>query len=627
MEASDHIVRGIGANRGQPVGRLLMDAGKLDAADTCDALTRAWAHKQPLSDILLADALIHPKDLRDAQAQHYGVQALDLDRHKPDPACVALLPGETCLALGVVPWICIGELLVVATSRPEAFQDLDLPLDDPVIMAVATESDIHAIVGAHHGHVLAMEAERRCPSEHSCRDLNRMTPQGRVIMGIIGLLGLATLALVPGLFFGVALLLACGSLVAAQVMKSAALLANLLRPSAAEPALVLPPLQDLPRVSLLVPLFHEQNIADKLVQRLEKLTYPRHLLEVALILEDDDYLTKATLETTRLPAWCRTITVPAGTIRTKPRALNYALPFTRGDIVGIYDAEDAPAADQLYRVASHLSRAPPDVGCVQGILDFYNPHANWVSRCFTVEYASWFRVLLPGMTRLGLTIPLGGTTVFFRRSALETVGGWDAHNVTEDADLGLRLARYGYRTELLPSTTYEEANNRFWPWVRQRSRWLKGYGLTWWVHSRRPLKLWRDLGTKRFLGVQTLLLGTLAQFALAPLLWSFWLVVFDLPHPLEPVLTPAMHMLLVSLFLCSEGLSLIVGLVAVSRTRHKNLHVWVPTLFLYFPLGSLAMYKALWETVCRPFYWDKTDHGRSAPDRLTTGFANQASGG
>jgi hypothetical protein len=135
------------------------------------------------------------------------------------------------------------------------------------------------------------------------------------------------------------------------------------------------------------------------------------------------------------------------------------------------------------------------------------------------------------------------------------------------------------------------------------------------------------LGTKRFLGVQTLLLGTLAQFALAPLLWSFWLVVFGLPHPLAPVLTPAMHMLLVSLFLCSEGLSLIVGLVAVSRSRHKHLHVWVPTLFLYFPLGSLAMYKALWETVCRPFYWDKTDHGRSAPDRLTTGFANQASGG
>ena len=299
---------------------------------------------------------------------------------------------------------------------------------------------------------------------------------------------------------------------------------------------------------------------------------------------------------------------------TKPRALNYALHFARGQIIGIYDAEDAPSPDQIERIVTHFSAAPPEVGCLQGILDFYNPRANWLSRCFAVEYASWFRVLLPGLSKLGLTVPLGGTTVFFRREVLEKLGGWDSYNVTEDADLGVRLARHGYRTELVATVTREEANNRLWPWVRQRSRWLKGYALTWWVHSRRPLRLLRDLGWRRFLGVQALFLTTLMQFTLAPLLWSFWLIVIGLPHPLDPWLSRMTLGALTVLFLSAEAVSILIGIAAISRSPHRNLLLWVPTLFAYFPLGTLAVYKALWEAMTRPFYWDKTQHGHSSPD-------------
>jgi cellulose synthase/poly-beta-1,6-N-acetylglucosamine synthase-like glycosyltransferase len=194
------------------------------------------------------------------------------------------------------------------------------------------------------------------------------------------------------------------------------------------------------------------------------------------------------------------------------------------------------------------------------------------------------------------------------------VGGWDAHNVTEDADLGMLLARRGYRTDVIPTVTREEANNRAWPWIRQRSRWLKGYAITWWVHSRRPRALWRDLGPWRFLGVQALFLTTLAQFVLAPVLWSFWLILLGLPHPLDGVLTDESRRVLIGAFLSAEAVSLAFGILALARSPHRRLIPWVPTLFLYFPLGTFAIYKALWEVLRKPFYWDKTDHGHSAPD-------------
>ena len=326
-------------------------------------------------------------------------------------------------------------------------------------------------------------------------------------------------------------------------------------------------------------------------------------------------MTRDALARTALPPWMRQILVPPGTVRTKPRALNYALDFCRGSIVGVYDAEDAPAPDQLRRVVRRFRESPPEVACLQGVLDFYNARTNWLSRCFTIDYATWFRIVLPGIARLGLVIPLGGTTLFFRRSALERLGGWDAHNVTEDADLGLRLARHGYRCELIDSVTEEEANCRAIPWIRQRSRWLKGYALTWISHMRRPGLLLRDLGLWKFMGVQILFLGTLSTFLLAPLVWSFWLLPFGLPHPLAGIVPWWLFVALGSAFLLTELVNIAASAVAVSSTRHRWLIPWVPTMHFYYPLGALASWKALVEMVVRPFYWDKTAHGLYGPER------------
>lgn len=371
----------------------------------------------------------------------------------------------------------------------------------------------------------------------------------------------------------------------------------------------------LPKVSVLVPLLNEKEIAGKLVQRLTRLTYPKSLLEVVLVLEQHDTVTRDTIARTELPSWISVIEVPsANRLTTKPRALNYALDFCRGSIIGVWDAEDAPEPDQIEKVVTRFQDAPENVACLQGVLDYYNPKTNWISRCFTIEYATWWRMILPGVAQLGLVIPLGGTTLFFRRNILEKLCGWDAHNVTEDADLGIRLARHGYVTELIPTVTFEEANCRAWPWVKQRSRWLKGFAITWLVHMRAPRALLRDLGFIRFMGVQTLLLATFAQFAFAPLLWSFWITLAGFEHPVALTLGAPVALGMAWFFFCSEIINLGISMVAVSRREHRHLMAYVLTLPLYFPMAAISAYKAMKEIVVEPFYWDKTEHGVTPPD-------------
>lgn len=225
-------------------------------------------------------------------------------------------------------------------------------------------------------------------------------------------------------------------------------------------------------------------------------------------------------------------------------------------------------------------------------------------------------MVLPALHRLGWAVPLGGTTVFFRRTMLEEVGAWDAHNVTEDADLGMRLARNGYRTDLLQSTTMEEATCRPRPWIKQRSRWLKGYAITWAVHMRRPSDLWRELGPWRFIGFQVLFLGSLASTVLAPVLWSFWLLAFDLPHPLRGLIPDVMGFVVMMSLFCAAVLGGVANGLALKRLRIEYLRPWIPVVHLYFPMATVAMAKALAELLVCPFFWDNTDHGVSAPDEV-----------
>lgn len=531
----------------------------------------------------------------------------------PDPALIARLDPVFALTEGLLPWRRAGAATVVLCAAPRRalahLPRLEEELGGPVRLARVSPAALSEALGRLVARPLALRAETRRPAQASSRSLPGERLRAAAI-AVTGGLGVSALLWPAGTLAGLSALAALVLLLLAA-LRLAAVVAALRRDPADAGAEVVP--AHLPVVSLLVPLYRETEIADTLLARIGALDYPRVRLDLCLIVEDDDHLTRLALEATRLPPWARIIEVPEGTLRTKPRALNYALEFARGSIIGIYDVEDSPAPDHLRRVAATFARRGPRTACLQGALDYFNWRSNWIARCFTLEYAGWFRVLLPGLERLGLALPLGGTTLFLRREALEAVGGWDAHNVTEDADLGVRLARAGYRTEMIPITTEEEANARLWPWIRQRSRWLKGYAVTWAVHMRDPVALWRDLGARGFWGFQVMFAGTLLQFALAPVLWSFWLVPLGLPHPLALILPPGVLVALSILFLASQVLDLAFAWTGARRSGKPGLAAWAPMLILYFPFATLALYRGLWELIGQPYRWDKTAHGLHRP--------------
>lgn len=577
------------------------------------ALDRQARCDLPLGEILVAQGALSEAGLLDALATQFGTRALAPEECNPDPALAPLLPAALAIRLGAVPLRRAGAAVVVMTNRPEQGELIREALDHdgPVLLALASGTEMQAALTRIYGAELARLAEARTPDAQSCRSW-RTQRAARVWAAVcLGILTAVLLWPTPmiALLFAFALLVSASNLTLRALAFGAAL-----RPRAACPVPVAPPAERaaaprLPVVTLLVPLFRERDIAGDLLRRLGRLDYPPDLLDVLLLVEEDDATTRHALETATLPPWMRAVIVPPGQPRTKPRAMNYGLYFARGSIIGVYDAEDAPEPDQIRKIVARFAEAPPEVACLQGQLDYYNPRHNWLSRCFTLEYAAWFRLLLPGVERLGLFIPLGGTTVFFRRAALERMGAWDAHNVTEDADLGLRLARAGYRTEIVETTTYEEANAAVLPWIRQRSRWLKGYAMTWATHMRDPVQLWRDLGPRRFLGFQVQILFTILGFALSPLLWTLIVKPLGYPHALDHYLSAAGYLALWTFFLLCLTLSIYVFWTAARLPRHRSLRLWIPALDIYFMLASAATLLGLAELLVKPFHWRKTPHG------------------
>ena len=595
-----------------PLGRLLVRSGKIAKEDLSHALGLQKRIDARLGDIMVAEGLVGKADVLAALAQQAKTVSVRSQHQAIAPDLGSYLSAEDCLAFGVVPWRAERGKIYVATSGPRGFTRLVRKLGSKsrnLLPVIVDEADIQRRQSRLYGAELARKASTRVREAESCRTMQTTKARRTALAAMLGVVLMLATFFAPSWTITAGVTVAAITLLMTTILKTAALFSFLLpRPPRSGSRA---PFR-LPRVSILVPLLREREIAGQLIARLSQLTYPKSLLNVVLVLEQDDQLTRETIARTPLPDWMSVIEVPeAGALTTKPRALNYALNFCQGSIIGVWDAEDWPEADQIEKVVSRFNDAPQDVVCLQGQLDYYNSRCNWLTRCFTIEYAIWWRIVMPGIARLGLVVPLGGTTLFFKRTALEKLGGWDAHNVTEDADLGVRLARHGYKTELLPTVTREEATSRGWSWVRQRSRWLKGFLITYLVHMRRPATLLRELGFWRFMGVQTLFFASVVQFAAAPLLWSFWVTLFGFTHPVAETIGADMMWILIGLFIAAEVLNIALGCIAVAARERRHLMAFVPTMMLYFVLGTVAAYKAIWELLRLPFFWDKTQNGVS----------------
>ncbi len=370
--------------------------------------------------------------------------------------------------------------------------------------------------------------------------------------------------------------------------------------------------KDLPVYTVLLPVYREPKVISRLVESISKLDYPKFKLDVKLLLEEDDFETINAVRELDFPAIFEPLVVPYGEPKTKPKACDYGLIFARGEYLTIYDAEDVPDTDQLKKVVAFFKKLPEDVICIQCALNYYNADENLLTRMFTLEYSYWFDYMLPGLDRLGLPIPLGGTSNHFRKAKLEELAGWDPFNVTEDADLGLRAYAKGYKVAVLTSTTYEEANKAIRNWIRQRSRWVKGYIQTYLVHMRHPIELIKKIGLKGFLGFQLFIGGTPLVFLVNPILWLifiFWLIT---KSEIVRIFFPDWVMY-ISLFnlLFGNGIVIYMNMMSVFRRKLYTLLPFALLNPLYWILHSIAAYKALWQLITNPFYWEKTEHGIS----------------
>jgi glycosyltransferase XagB len=373
---------------------------------------------------------------------------------------------------------------------------------------------------------------------------------------------------------------------------------------------------ELPVYTVLVPLRREGPMLPVLIERLAQLDYPQDRLEVLLLVEADDAETHDGLATLNLPPHIRPITVPPGQPRTKPRALNVGLARATGEYVVVYDAEDRPEPDQLRKAVAAFQALPRRVVCLQARLNFYNPRQTVLTRLFTVDYVLWYSALLPGLTRAGGFVPLGGTSNHFRIQALRRLGGWDPFNVTEDCDLGARVARARLQVAMLDSTTWEEAVTRVPQWLRQRSRWVKGYLQTYLVHMRHPVRLWREMGVLGFLDFQALVGGTVFALLVNPLMWAVTLAYVagagtGVDAFIQSLFPPAVYYPGLLCLVVGNFLFFYVNLYVCVRHGYDNLTRYALLSPLYWLLMSVGAWMGFVSLLRHPHYWAKTAHGVS----------------
>jgi cellulose synthase/poly-beta-1,6-N-acetylglucosamine synthase-like glycosyltransferase len=388
--------------------------------------------------------------------------------------------------------------------------------------------------------------------------------------------------------------------------------------------------KELPVYTILVPVYHEAAVLPQVMRNLYQMDYPKNKLDVKILMEEKDEETLSEAKKLGLFGEPQTevdgipteeyrdfikifepVVIPKADITTKPRACNYGLLRAKGKYCVIYDAEDSPDKDQLKKAAIAFSRSPEDIACFQSKLNFYNAEENSLSRWFSIEYTYWYDYYLSGLDKVNAPIPLGGTSNHFRINQLRELGGWDPYNVTEDADLGVRISRSDLKTQMLDSYTYEEATIKGGSWIRQRSRWYKGYVQTYLVHMRYPNKLIQDLGWKKFFLFQLTFGGTIVMPIINPFLWLIAAITIFAPWAFSNLIFLPIQPICVFNLIVGNMSYLLLYLITCVKKKNYSSAPFALAMPLYWVLISLAAWKGLLQLITRPFYWEKTMHGIS----------------
>lgn len=372
------------------------------------------------------------------------------------------------------------------------------------------------------------------------------------------------------------------------------------------------PEESLPVYSVLCPLYKESKILPHFIEAIDAIDWPKEKLDVILLLEEEDQETRQALYSLKLPNYFRVLVVPDSAPKTKPKACNFGLAHAKGEFLVVYDAEDRADPLQLKKAYLAFSRLPQEVVCLQSKLNYYNPNQNLLTKLFTAEYSLWFDLILPGLQSINTIIPLGGTSNHFKTHVLRSLGGWDPFNVTEDCDLGVRLFKQGFKTAIIDSTTFEEANSNILSWIKQRSRWIKGYLQTYLVHTRNPFEFLRKSAIHAF--IFQLVIGARTTFIIInPLLWFQTLAYFTLNQlvgsTIESFYPGYVYYFAAFSLVFGNFMYLYTYMVGCAKRRYFSLIKYMPLLPFYWFLSSIAALVAFYQLVRRPYFWEKTEHG------------------
>ena len=601
------------------LGDLLVARSVLSLAQLDEAVALAETWHVRLGDAILSRNWADPATYYRAIGIHYELPFVDLIGDAPDIALLSADDAETYARRLMIPWKLEDGHLVIATAEPgpETVLFARERWGTKVRFVVASKFDIVWAVQTAFADALSHRAVYELAELNPELSAKQVFSPGQVIFGYL----LLTILLVGLARSPIATLIALNVVMSVFYLGNFAFKGILVfvggaRSADRDEAIAIEArglsVDELPVFTVLVPMYKEPAMLPMLAQSLREIDYPLGKLDIKLVLEASDVETIEVASKLGLEGVFEIIRVPPSHPQTKPKACNFALQFARGEFLVVYDAEDRPEPDQLRKVVATFRRATPDTACLQCRLSYFNSSENWLTRMFTLDYALWFDQMLPGLERLKVPIPLGGTSNHFRIDVLRELHAWDPFNVTEDADLGIRLTQKGYRVGIVDSTTFEEASCHAGNWIRQRSRWMKGYMQTFLVHTRRPLHLMQTIGVPGFIGFFFFIGGTVLSGLLNPVFWLLyigWLAAafsgFEAIFP-EPLLFLSLFNLL-----AGNGALMFLNMLAPIRRGWLHLIPYSLTMFGYWVMISIATYKGLWQLLRNPFYWEKTRHGVS----------------
>lgn len=624
------------------IGEILLDRGLVTQRQLGEALVEKARQGGPVGRHLILSGAVDRRTMYAALAEQWGAPMIDLLAEGVQERLIAAVPADEWMRRGWVPVRLDGPggRLTVATTREleddelrriaEGYGAGDAELrtttDWDLVQAVQLACRDALVFGASES--LARDNEG-ASAKSGLRTWQRVLPVLLLAMAIGGLILNTSLAVVVLLTVANAVFLANVGFKVISGIRGAAVRRRRLgldravrkerrRRGIASLRKWIPD-DELPVYTILVPAYKEANIIDKLVRNLGALDYPKSKLEVLLLLEQDDIETLQRVKQMAPPEYVRVIVVPPGGPQTKPRACNYGLSFASGEFVVIYDAEDQPQPQQLrdvvakFRHEERLSQRSDGeqkpLVCVQAALNYFNADYNVLTRLFAIEYAHWFDSMLPGMDGTGVPIPLGGTSNHFVTEKLLEIGAWDPYNVTEDADLGMRIAVSGARVGVVESTTWEEACAHVGAWIKQRTRWIKGYMMTAAVNLRHPVRWTKQNGAAGLVSLLALILGTPLAFLLYPLVFGFTVITY-LGIVFAGLDIPAWLLVAGSVNMIASNLLMILfsGLAA---WRRYNWRIAVFALLnpFYWLLHSVAAWRAAYQMYFQPHVWEKTPHG------------------